>query len=108
MADEENTQSEPEGTEPAEQAAEPKPAAEAAPAAPQAEQPAPEPAAAAEPPTPAAEEDEEEQAPREKPAVPEHTLRSTSFPRARTRSGAPRSTRTPTPSRRSPIRPRRR
>ena len=70
MADEENTQSEPEGTEPAEQAAEPKPAAEAAPAAPQAEQPAPEPAAAAEPPTPAAEEDEEEQAPREKPAVP--------------------------------------
>jgi small subunit ribosomal protein S9 len=70
MADEENMQSEQEGTEPAEQAAEPTPAAEATPAAPEAEQPAPEPVAAVEPPVPASDEDDEEQAPREKPAVP--------------------------------------
>jgi small subunit ribosomal protein S9 len=70
MADEENTQSEQEGTEPVEPAAEHTPAAEATPAAPEAEQPAPEPVAAVEPPAPASDEDDEEQAPREKPAVP--------------------------------------
>ena len=78
MADEENTQSEQEGAEPAEQAATPtEPAQEAPqtdePAAqpePVAEAPQEPPAAAPAAPQAAAEEDEEEQAPREKPAVP--------------------------------------